>query len=244
MAPAHYSKTALLPLIRCGCPRTLSRIVLSAPQKIRLLIITIAAVCLTTLGAVSEDGGTTRPATQPEVSSSAQQKIFREGDTLTSILKESRVADEDILEAIRLLAKKVKLNQIHVGQTLDLYLDEPVTDALVVDVVESQRPRLERFMPTLSTIITAAPMLGILGTVLGIISSFEVIGQAGSAGDPSLVSQGIAEALLTTAAGLIVALLVLIPYNLFRSQVDRTLGRIETLVAAIQGPRTIEKSKD
>ncbi|MAX23378.1 MAG: flagellar motor protein MotA [Phycisphaeraceae bacterium] len=130
------------------------------------------------------------------------------------------------------------------GKMVVQLLDEPVTDALVVDVVESQRPRLERFMPTLSTIITAAPMLGILGTVLGIISSFEVIGQAGSAGDPSLVSQGIAEALLTTAAGLIVALLVLIPYNLFRSQVDRTLGRIETLVAAIQGPRTIEKSKD
>lgn len=130
------------------------------------------------------------------------------------------------------------------GKMVVKLLDEPVTDALVVDVVESQRPRLERFMPTLSTIITAAPMLGILGTVLGIISSFEVIGQAGSAGDPSLVSQGIAEALLTTAAGLIVALLVLIPYNLFRSQVDRTLGRIETLVAAIQGPRTIEKTKD
>jgi biopolymer transport protein ExbB len=130
------------------------------------------------------------------------------------------------------------------GKMVVKLLDEPVTDALVVDVVESQRPRLERFMPTLSTIITAAPMLGILGTVLGIISSFEVIGQAGSAGDPSLVSQGIAEALLTTAAGLIVALLVLIPYNLFRSQVDRTIGRIETLIAAIQGPRTIEKSKD
>lgn len=130
------------------------------------------------------------------------------------------------------------------GKLVMRLLDEPVSDALVVDVVESQRPRLERFMPTLSTIITAAPMLGILGTVLGIISSFEVIGQAGSAGDPSLVSQGIAEALLTTATGLIVALLVLIPYNLFRSQVDRTLGRIEMLVAAIVGPKTIAKSKD
>ena len=130
------------------------------------------------------------------------------------------------------------------GRVVLRLLDEPISEALVVDVVESQRPRLERFMPTLSTIITAAPMLGILGTVLGIISSFEVIGQAGSAGDPSLVSQGIAEALLTTATGLIVALLILIPYNLFRSQVDRTLGRIEMLVAAIEGPKTIVKSKD
>ena len=127
------------------------------------------------------------------------------------------------------------------GKLVSQLLDEPVTEALVVDVVEFQRPKLERFMPTLSTIITAAPMLGILGTVLGIISSFEVIAAAGSTGDPSLVSQGIAEALLTTASGLIVALLVLIPYNLFRSQVDRTLGRIEMLVAAIQ---SIEKTND
>lgn len=125
------------------------------------------------------------------------------------------------------------------GNLVTRLLAEPATEALVVDVVESQRPKLERFMPMLSTIITAAPMLGILGTVLGIISSFEVIGQAGSTGDPSLVSQGIAEALLTTAAGLIVALLVLIPYNLFRSQVDRTIGRIEMLIAAIQGTNKV-----
>ena len=121
-------------------------------------------------------------------------------------------------------------------------LDEPVTEALVVDIVEYQRPKLERFMPTLSTIITAAPMLGILGTVLGIISSFQVISEAGSTGDPSLVSQGIAEALLTTASGLIVTLLVLVPYNLFRSQVDRTLGRIEMLVAAIQSVEKINNT--
>jgi biopolymer transport protein ExbB len=151
---------------------------------------------------------------------------------------------EDLQRLARLLREKKNDQALQLatrdrsvfGKLVQRLLDEPITDALVVDVVESQRPRLERFMPTLSTIITAAPMLGILGTVLGIISSFEVIGQGGSAGDPSLVSQGIAEALLTTAAGLIVALVVLIPYNIFRSQVDRALGRIEMLVAALQSP--------
>lgn len=118
------------------------------------------------------------------------------------------------------------------GDTARRLLDEAPTAAAAADAVEAQRRRLERFLPILSTIITAAPMLGILGTVLGIISSFEVLGDTTTSRDPSLVGQGIAEALITTAAGLVVALVTLLPYNLIRAQVDRTLSRLESLVAA------------
>ena len=118
------------------------------------------------------------------------------------------------------------------GDTVRRLLDEAPTTAAATDAVEAQRRRLERFLPILSTIITAAPMLGILGTVLGIIASFEVLGDSSTARDPSLVGQGIAEALITTAAGLVVALITLLPYNLIRAQVDRTLSRLESLVAA------------
>ncbi len=113
-------------------------------------------------------------------------------------------------------------------------LDEPASDAALAEAVESQRHRLERFMPTLSTIITAAPMLGILGTVLGIIDSFELLGQQTTGADPRQVGAGIAEALISTAAGLVVALLILLPYNVLRAQADRTLGRIEALVASVR----------
>ena len=106
------------------------------------------------------------------------------------------------------------------------------TEALLITAVEAQRPRMERFMTKLSTIITAAPLLGILGTVTGIISSFQVLAEQTAATDPRSVSQGIAEALLTTAAGLSIALVALFPYNAFRGQIDRTLGRIEALAAA------------
>jgi biopolymer transport protein ExbB len=108
------------------------------------------------------------------------------------------------------------------------------TEALGHEAVEALRPRLERFMPLLSTIITAAPMLGILGTVIGIISSFSLLSDlTGSmAGDPRAVSEGIAKALLTTACGLGISVAALFPYNLFRAQVERTLSRLESLAAA------------
>lgn len=118
------------------------------------------------------------------------------------------------------------------GRVVRAVAEGPHTEALAFEAVEAQRGAIERFMPMLSTIITAAPMLGILGTVTGIIASFNVLADEAVAHDPRAVSAGIAEALLTTAAGLIVALIVLFPYNHFRGQVDRTLGRLETLVAA------------
>ena len=120
------------------------------------------------------------------------------------------------------------------GRVVALLLDEPggASEAALIEAVALQRPRLERFMTTLSTIITAAPLLGILGTVVGIIASFQVLSEQTAATDPRCVSDGIAEALLTTAAGLTIALVTLFPYNAFRGQIDRTLGRIEVLAAA------------
>jgi biopolymer transport protein ExbB len=108
------------------------------------------------------------------------------------------------------------------------------TDAVALESVELQRPRLDRFMTALSTIVTAAPLLGILGTVIGIIRSFNLLGQQQTLEDPTVVSAGIAEALLTTALGLIVALLTLFPYMLFRGQTTRALGNLESVIAAAQ----------
>ena len=120
------------------------------------------------------------------------------------------------------------------GKVVLELLAEPYSEALSADVVQAVRGQIDRFMPTLSTIITAAPMLGILGTVTGIIASFQVLSsQAMSVNDPAAVSSGIAEALLTTVAGLIVALFTLFFFNAFAAQADRTLGRFETLIAAV-----------
>jgi len=120
----------------------------------------------------------------------------------------------------------------HVARRL---LTQGASDAVAVEAIEGQRPRLDRFMVTLSTIITAAPLLGILGTVVGIIQSFRLLEeQLHELSDPRSVAGGIAAALLTTALGLIVALMTLFPYMVFRSQVSRALGRLESVIAAAQ----------
>jgi biopolymer transport protein ExbB len=120
------------------------------------------------------------------------------------------------------------------GRVARQLLEKGPSDAVAVEAVETQRPRLDRFMVTLSTIITAAPLLGILGTVVGIIQSFRLLEEHQTLTDPREVAGGIAAALLTTALGLIVALLTLFPYMIFRSQVSRALGRLESVIAAAQ----------
>lgn len=126
----------------------------------------------------------------------------------------------------------VEMDSSVYGRFVQQLLSEGHDDAAVTAAAEAQRPRMERFMPTLGTIITAAPLLGILGTVTGIISSFRVLSQSEALTDPNKIGAGIAEALLTTAVGLVIALVVLFPYNAYRAQIDRTLGRMESLAAA------------
>lgn len=71
-----------------------------------------------------------------------------------------------------------------------------------------------------STIITAEPMLGILGTVTGIMQTFSALNASGASGNPLAATAGIGEALITTAAGLIASLILLFPYNALDSMVE------------------------
>ncbi|MBI5182778.1 MAG: MotA/TolQ/ExbB proton channel family protein [Nitrospinae bacterium] len=80
----------------------------------------------------------------------------------------------------------------------------------------------------LGVIASLAPMLGFLGTVTGMIRAFNVISQSG-AGNPSLVASGISEALITTAAGLIVSIPTLAIYHYFRGKVDRFIFEMEEI---------------
>lgn len=85
---------------------------------------------------------------------------------------------------------------------------------------------LDRFLNTLGTIATVAPLLGLLGTVAGIIKAFNAI-YAGGMGDPHALSGGIAQALLTTAAGLCVAIPSYVSFRYLRGRVDGIVVQME-----------------
>jgi len=132
-------------------------------------------------------------------------------------------------------------------KALDQSLKSSKTEARgVFEMTYSEEDRrLSRYMVVLDTIITLSPLLGILGTVLGIIESFEILGVEG-ARDPMAVTGGIAKALVTTASGLSIAILMLIPFNIFRSMNESALNEIEevgTFLETYSSRRQTEKGK-
>jgi biopolymer transport protein ExbB len=90
--------------------------------------------------------------------------------------------------------------------------------------------RMKQYLPVLDTIITVSPLLGILGTVAGIFSSFNVLGQSAIL-SPDTVARGIAEAIITTIAGLGIAIPTLIAYNYFCSKVEKAGTQIEAALS-------------
>lgn len=100
------------------------------------------------------------------------------------------------------------------------------------EAVLAELPRLERFLQTLRIMAAIAPLLGLLGTVSGIIQTFRVIAVHGS-GDPKLLSAGISEALVTTEMGLVVAIPLLLCHHFLSRRVSRVILDMEMAGAAV-----------
>jgi biopolymer transport protein ExbB len=111
---------------------------------------------------------------------------------------------------------------------------------VLAEAILREIPRLERFLPTLGMLAAIAPLLGLLGTVTGMINTFEVITFAGT-GDPRLMSGGISEALVTTMLGLSVAIPVTVAHVLLSRMVERIAIQMEeksmALVNELAGQR-------
>ncbi len=107
----------------------------------------------------------------------------------------------------------------HLGET-------PLDPASLEQLLFADERRATRGLASFEVIVAAAPMLGILGTVLGIIDAFGALSARANM-DPLAVSGGVAEALLTTATGLVVALLALFPGHYFRARADRRAEVLE-----------------
>ena len=102
----------------------------------------------------------------------------------------------------------------------------PAVEAAFEEATLLEEANLTRGLRPLGIIAQIAPMLGLLGTVTGMIISFSEIAQYGS-GDPGLLATGIGQALVTTAAGLIVAIPVLVGHGYLASRVEKILSEID-----------------
>lgn len=102
----------------------------------------------------------------------------------------------------------------------------PAVEAAFEEATLYEQESLTRGLRPLGIIAQIAPMLGLLGTVTGMIISFSEIARFGS-GDPSLLATGIGQALVTTAAGLIVAIPVLVAHGYLASRVEKILSEID-----------------
>ncbi len=155
-------------------------------------------------------------------------------------LQPRRVVPADLTRRIWAL---VEAGQINDKVVAALETNSPLGKLLAVGLACRHRPRavmmerledegrhvaldLDRFLNTLGTIAGVAPLMGLLGTVTGIIKAFNAIYEGGM-GDPRLLSGGISEALITTAAGLSVAIPSYIAYRYLRGRVDRIVAQME-----------------
>ena len=91
---------------------------------------------------------------------------------------------------------------------------------------QAERSAMTRYLVILDTVITLSPLLGLLGTVTGMIRAFGVVATSGM-NEPHAITGGVAEALVATAAGLAVAIVTLVPYNYFLRRVERGIEDME-----------------
>jgi len=99
---------------------------------------------------------------------------------------------------------------------------------------------LEEYLPAVGTIGNIAPFIGLLGTVVGIMRAFHDLGKYGM-GNPSVVSTGISESLIATAAGLLVAIPSVIFYNYYARRINKFMVSVEGLAVEILEPAIYEK---
>jgi biopolymer transport protein ExbB len=142
--------------------------------------------------------------------------------------------------ALKALRNASPMGRVLAAGIVNLGHSREVMIEAIQDVGRHEAHSLERFLNSLGTIASIAPLLGLLGTVLGMIEVFSVIGQQGI-GEAGALAGGISEALVTTATGLLVAIPALTAYRYFRGKVDALVIEMEQealkLVDVIHGQR-------
>jgi biopolymer transport protein ExbB len=143
-------------------------------------------------------------------------------DKVWKWVEQRQIQDKHIIA----LQQNSPLGKILAAGLANRHRDRGIIKEAIEDTGRHVVHELERFIGTLGTIASISPLLGLLGTVIGMIRTFHAI-QTQGVGDPAALGGGIAEALITTAAGLTVAIPALLGYKYLR-------GRVEGLVVQME----------
>lgn len=156
---------------------------------------------------------------------SLQQKRINPA-TLVSQVWQWYKSDNLTDQNIEALAKSSPLGRVLAAGLVNRHHPREIMKESIEDTGRQVVVELERYLNTLGTIASITPLLGLLGTVIGMIKVFAAITSHG-VGNPSVLAGGISEALITTAAGLSVAIPSLIFYRYFRGKVDELVIKME-----------------
>ncbi|WP_303905809.1 MotA/TolQ/ExbB proton channel family protein [Thiohalomonas denitrificans] len=171
-----------------------------------------------------------------------QQKRITPKHLVTQIWQLYRNDQLDNLQ-LRKIRDSSPLGRVLAAGLVNIRHDRDVMKEGIEETGRQVVSELERYLNTLGTIASITPLLGLLGTVIGMIKVFSAI-TAHGIGDPGILAGGISEALITTATGLSVAIPSLMFYRYFRGRVDALVLKMEDealkLVEVIHGERTSE----
>ncbi|MGM0445172.1 MAG: MotA/TolQ/ExbB proton channel family protein [Bacillota bacterium] len=149
--------------------------------------------------------------------------FIRRKDNSLRLLKriELKVENDDIIGALNELKGEKGPNAKLLSTALSHYQEDPDRIREVLQAVgEDEIKKMEKHLPVLDVVAMISPLLGLLGTVLGIISSFNILGTAAGAANPAQISSGIAAALISTAMGLVIAIPTAIFYSYYINKVE------------------------
>ncbi len=108
---------------------------------------------------------------------------------------------------------------------------------------EAWVPLFEKRVEVIDTVITAAPLMGLLGTITGMMASFQVLSEKG-VNEPHAITGGVAEALIATATGLVIALVCLVAYNFLTAQIKFYIYEIESVASRLVEVRlSVQRSR-
>ena len=157
----------------------------------------------------------------------ALRNALKEDKTFMSKIKD--YIHEGELQSANNLCKETNTPYARLVQKGISRIGRPMNDVLVAieNVGNLEVARLEKGFSWLATTAAGAPMIGFLGTVIGMVEAFFALASAGGSANVSILANGIYEALVTTVAGLIVGIIAMFAYNYLVSRVNRVMNQLE-----------------